>query len=416
MAAIKEVVGESAFNYLIARQPIVDRELALTGYELLYRAGSKHEPDPVSGDMATARVLSTTLSESGLEELVGEGTAFINMTRESIFSIDILSLPTHKVVFEILEHVEIDDELQGKIDKLIDNGYRFALDDFNLNGIHRGHIGLASVVKVDVLELTREEIAEHVKLLRRYPVKLVAEKVETWEDFEYCKSLGFDLFQGFFFAKPQLMHSKRPQPNRTATYRLISRLNEPNVGFDELEQLVCQDPGLTFKLFRYVNSALVARNRTFSNLRQVIILLGIDRLRAIATLFAMCQLDTKPAALTRMLLQRAQLCRLLAEKRNVENSDSYFTMGMFSLIDAFMDQPIHDVIAGIPLPDETRAAILSHDGEMGRVLIQVMQMERRSCDQFDEALEGDQSDYMLYNEAAHWAIEAVQILEDTAGV
>lgn len=412
MAAIKEQVLHHDHSYLIARQPIIDTSLQLKGYELLYRDAAERNTFSVPGDVATARVLSTSLSESGLDALVGEGVAFINMTRDAILQIDLLSLPSHRVIFEILEDVEIDELLQQKIESLIDCGYRFALDDFSLSGIHRQHVKLASIVKVDILAMDRAEIARHVRYLRRFPVQLVAEKVETWEEFEFCKSLGFDLFQGYFFARPQLVSRRGLHHSRSATYRLISRLNDPAIGFDELEQLVSQDPGLTFKLFRYVNSALVGRNRTFSNLRQVIILLGIDRLRAVATMFAMCKMEEKPAALTMMLLQRAQLCRLLAEQRRMENPGDCFTVGMFSLVDAFMDYPIHDVLAGIPLPDEVRAAILSHDGEMGELLVQVMQMERRSCNQFDSDPTGLPDVYRLYNEAAHWAVETMRLLED----
>jgi len=412
MAAIKEQVQHGEHSYLIARQPIIDTDLQLQGYELLYRDAAERNTFSVSGEIATARVLSTSLSESGLDALVGDGVAFVNMTREAILKIDLLSLPPNRVIFEILEDVEIDSQLQNKIEKLIACGYRFALDDFALDGLHCDHVDLACLVKVDILALSREEVEQHVKFLRGYPVKLVAEKVETWEEFEYCKGLGFDLFQGYFFARPQLVSGKGLHQSRSATYRLISRLNDPSVGFDELEQLVSQDPALTFKLFRYVNSALVGRNRTFSNLRQVIILLGIDRLRAVASMFAMCRMEEKPAALTAMLLQRAQLCRLLAEKRRMNNAGDCFTVGMFSLIDAFMDRPIHEVLAGIPLPDDVRAAILSHDGEMGQILVQVLQMERRSCDQFDREANMQLEDYELYNEAAQWAVETLRLLED----
>lgn len=413
MAATNGILAETDSSYLVARQPIIDTDLKLVGYELLYRDGSGPEPFSVSGDMATARVLSTSLSESGLDALVGDSIAFINMTRDSIFNIDLLSLPSNRVIFEILEHVEIDDALSEKINQLIDLGYRFALDDFSLDGIHNSHIRLANVVKVDVLDMDREEVARHVRFLRDYPVQLIAEKVETWEEFEYCKALGFDLFQGYFFARPQLMSGKSLHHSSAATYRLISRLNDPQVGFDELEQLVSQDPGLTFKLFRYVNSALVGRNRTFSNLRQVIVLLGIDRLRAVATMFAMCRMERKPAALTMMLLQRAQLCRLMAEERKAENPEDYFTVGIFSLVDAFLDHPIHQILAGIPLPEDVRAAILSHTGPMGEMLMQVIQMERRSCNQFGAENKTLVVDYALYNQAANWALETMKALEST---
>ncbi|MBY4677493.1 EAL and HDOD domain-containing protein [Marinobacterium arenosum] len=402
-------------SYLIARQPIVNGNLKLIGYELLYRPGCCHQPQPVSGDMATAQVLSTSLSETDLTELVGDCTAFINMTREAILNIDLLSLPSDRVVFEILENIEIDPILLNKVKALIAKGYRFALDDFSLQGIHNDHIELADVVKVDVMGLSRQEIAEHVRVLKRQQVKLIAEKVETWEDFEYCKSLGFDLFQGYFFAKPQLVSGKSIRHHRSTTYRLISRLNDPNVDFDELERLIGQDPALSYKLFRYVNSALIARNRKFSNLGQVLVLLGLDRLRAVATLFAMCQMEAKPAALARTLLQRAQLCRLQAQARGVKNPEDYFTVGMFSMIDAFMDKPLDEALRLLPLPDEYSESILQHAGPMGDVLKCVMRLEQQTCSDCERCIFEDDRQLLLFNDAARWATDTIRILHDSVG-
>jgi len=405
-------LAEPDQQYLIARQPIVGPEQKLLGYELLYRPPVANEAAPVSGDMATAQVLSTSLSETDLSELVGDCKAFVNLTRDSILNLDLLSLPTGRVVFEILEDIEIDDILLKKIKELCNKGYKFALDDFSLDGLHNDIIQYATYVKVDVLQLSNEEIAEHARILQRHDVTLIAEKVETWEDFEYCKLLGYDLFQGYFFARPQLISGKTVRHSRATTYRLITRLNDPEVGFDELEKLASQDPALSFKLFRYINSASISRNRTFSNLRQVMVLLGIDRLRMVATMFAMCQMDTKPTALARVLLHRAQLCRLLAEDKKARNADDYFTVGMFSMLDAFMDKPLEEALKTIPLPEPFIAALVEHQGPMGEALLCAIHIEQQSCQECEDCLyQGDRA-IALNNAAAKWATDTVRLLDD----
>ncbi len=400
-------------SYLIARQPIVDSVLNLVGYELLYRRTPCQKNQAVTGTMATAQVLSTSLSETDLNELVGEATAFINMTREAILNIDLLSLPSQRVVFEILEDIKADAILLQKLQLLTDKGYRFALDDFCLMGLHQDIIALADVVKLDVMALSRAELVEHVHILRQSGVRLIAEKVESWEMFEFCKALGFDLYQGYFFAKPQLVSGRSISHSRATTFRLVSRLNDPEVGFDELEQLVSQDPALSYKLFRYANSALVASNRTFNNLRQVLVLLGLNRLRALATMFAMCRMDAKPMALVQTLLLRAQLCRLLAETRQLADSEDYFTVGMFSLIDAFMDKPIAEALGSMPLPPSHIGAILEHSGPMGQVLSCAIEIEQQSCATCESHLREGDNQLLLYNAAAHWAVEAMQMLADS---
>ncbi|WP_027858564.1 EAL and HDOD domain-containing protein [Marinobacterium jannaschii] len=401
-------------QYLIARQPIVDRELRLVGYELLYRR-MEDQPHAVTGHMATAQVLSTSLSEASLKELTGNSTAFINMTREAILNMDQLSLPKEKVVFEILEHVEIDLQLRAKIEELVAAGYRFALDDFNLDGLHNELVDIAYVVKVDVLELGREAIREHVERLRQFPVVLIAEKVESWEEYEYCKSLGFDLFQGYFFAKPQLISGRSVCHNRATTFRLVARLNDPDIEFDELEALVSQDPGLSYKLFRYVNSALVAGSRTFSNLRQVLVLLGIIRLRAIATMFAMCRMEATPLALVRTMLQRAQLCRLIAEQQGREDPEDYFIVGMFSLLDALMDCSIEEALQELPLPPEQVAAIVDMAGPQGEILSCSIGLQQQSCDQCEECIAEGDNMLLLLNEATRWALQTSRMLEEDIG-
>lgn len=403
---------DDTHSYLIARQPIIDTRLQLVGYELLYRSINDQPLGSISGTMATARVLSTSFSETDFTELVGECVGFINMTREAIIDLHLLSLPVNQVVFEILEDVEIDPILLRKITQLKEQGYRFALDDFSFAGVHNDHIALADIVKVDVMELTRDELVEHVQKLRQYPVKLIAEKVETWEEFEFCRDLGFDLFQGYFFAKPQLIKGRSIGHNRAATYRLVSSLSNPNVGFDELETLVSQDPGLSYKLFRYANSAFLARNKEFSNLRQVIVLLGIDRLRAIAAMFAMCQMEQKPAALVRTLLQRAQLCRYLAELAQEVEAEDSFTVGMFSMIDAFMDKPLKEVLESIPLPPNIRTAILQETDQLGEILVLAKELERASGSEMESALEHNAEQVQAFNRASRWATETMKLLEE----
>jgi len=190
----------------VGRQPIFNRELRLVAYELLFRQDSRApSADVRDGDIATTRVIENTLYEIGFRNLVGDKPAFINLTRSFLVSATELRLRKDEVVLEILEDVDVDDALLGRLRELSAAGYTIALDDFIYDPRHAALIDIADIVKVDLSLVPRDELAGHVQNLRSHRVKLLAEKIETREQLEHCRGLGFDLYQGYLLAAPDIV-------------------------------------------------------------------------------------------------------------------------------------------------------------------------------------------------------------------
>lgn len=395
-----------ADSILLARQPIVDAGLNLFAYELLYRPEALILA-PLIGDQATRKVLVNSLTSTDLDNLVGDVLAFINMTRQTILEIEYLGIPTERVILEILEDIELDPELLEKIEELKVAGYRFALDDFTLDGIHTEHVPLAEIVKVDIQGMSDAVIIDHANTLKKDNVKLLAEKVETWREFELCKEAGFEYFQGYFYARPQIISGAQIQHFRSTTLTLIQKLQNPNSTASELEALILQDPGLSYKLFKYSNSAAYSRGREFSKIHEVIVLLGMDRLRGIVTLFTLSSMSDKPLIITEAVLRRAYLCSLIATETNQIDSNDYFTMGMFSMLDCYLNHPLDQLLNDLPLNEKIKAAILTREGFMGKTLRLAEKLESTSSTQFTRFMTGKHRYFELYQEATRLSREII---------
>jgi len=192
----------------VGRQPIYGRSIDVFAYELLFRNDEVNRASFMDGNAATAQVMLNTFVEIGLDHIVDHHLAFINLTRDFVLGNYCIALPKDRVVLEVLENMGVDQELIDALNRLSGLGYRIALDDFVYHESLKPLVELADIIKVDVLALDRKTVAEHVEILRQYPVKLLAEKVETHEEFEFCRDLGFDYFQGYFFCKPKIISSQ----------------------------------------------------------------------------------------------------------------------------------------------------------------------------------------------------------------
>ncbi len=367
----------------IGRQPIYDRELRVVAYELLFR----HRPDinrveqPFDGDLATCQVLVNTFMEIGLERIVGKQPAYINMTRALLMGADPLPFPRERVVLEILEDIEVDGPLVDAARGLAAQGFVLALDDFVYHEATRPLVELAHCVKLDILAMDRDTVRQHVAELRKAPLRLIAEKVETIEDLEFCRELGFDLYQGFFFSKPNIVAGRRIPGNRLALLHLLARLRDPEVEFKELESVISQDVSLSYRLLRLINSAYFSLSRTIESIRQAVVYLGLDAVKSWVGLIAMSGIDDKPHALFNTALVRAKMSELLAPALDLDNPDSAFTIGLFSTLDAMLDLPMSEVLEQLPLTDELGDALRDHTGPYGCMLVCVLAYERGDWDQ-----------------------------------
>ncbi|MFZ0255588.1 MAG: HDOD domain-containing protein [Gammaproteobacteria bacterium] len=360
----------------VGRQPIFDRELRVYGYELLFRSSETAGAGAINGEIATAQVINNAFQEIGPEQILGPHRAFINCPDTLLRKGHCLVLSKDRVVLEVLESAIIDEGLVKVLQWMRQQGYAIALDDFVYHPRWEPLIPLAEIIKLDVKTLNTIQIRNHYERLRPRGAKLLAEKVETPEEFECYRDMGFDLFQGYFLARPMVVTGKKLPAARLAVLRLLARLNNPAIEFEQLEAELNRDPVLSYKLLRYVNSAFFGLSRRFSSVRQATVYLGLESIRRWVTLISMAGLVDKRHELIRMALARAKMCELLYEKVQLGDKERAFTVGLFSLLDALLGIPIPDVLQQLPLAEDVNVAIRDHSGALGAALHCVIAYEQ----------------------------------------
>ncbi|MGI9320123.1 MAG: EAL and HDOD domain-containing protein [Thiogranum sp.] len=368
-------------DIFIGRQPIYDRNLGVYAYELLFRSEQSETADITDGDKATSDVIVNTFLEIGLDNIVNKRPAFINLTRSFFVNHQTISLPKDRVVLELLEDIEADEEVIEGVKRLSEQGYTIALDDFIYHESLKPLVKLANLIKIDIMSLDRDEIRDHVLALRKHPVKLVAEKVETQEDFNYCLDLGFDYFQGYFFAQPKVIRGRRLPNNRIAILNLLRHLQDPDITPGQLEDLIAQDLTFSYRILRYVNSASYALSRNIESIQQAVVILGLQTVNSWTTLLAMSQVDNKPTELVITAMVRGKMAEELAKAQKCHCPETFFTVGLFSALDALMDNSMEEILTQLPLADHISNALLHRQGIHGEILSCVLAYERGEWEQ-----------------------------------
>jgi len=361
----------------LARQPILDSNLTLRGYELLARDRAGVFPKHISGDASTSHVLINALAEFGLENVVGGTPAYINITREFVVGDLPLPLPPEKVVLEILEDVEPDEEVMRGIASLRDRGFLLAVDDYT--GARAGYdqlLAAVDIIKVDCFGKTLREVSDIMKGLGDVHARLLAEKVETHQEFRAYRELGFHLFQGYFYAQPDLLKSRTTSANRANLMSLLASLQNPDTTPEELEGIIVRDPALSLKLVRFLNSVHIGLRRRIESLREVVVYLGSDTVRNLACLLMLSGVDNKPRQLMVTAMMRARMCEELAKATKGAQPARAFTVGLFSTLDAVMDRSLPEVLADLPLSEDIAEALLRRRGALGTQLEIVLALER----------------------------------------
>ncbi|MCP8898820.1 EAL and HDOD domain-containing protein [Gilvimarinus xylanilyticus] len=367
---------------LLARQPIFNTQLEVVAYELLYRATHANRADFVDGSIASSQVLLNTFTELSIEAVVGPHRAFVNFTGPLMDA----TLPfDHKqLVIEVLETEHIDAGLLHRLKILREQGFSIALDDFVLNRKSAALLPYADIIKLDVLALNQEQLEKHSGYLKKLGLELLAEKIETFEMLEYCQGLGFDYFQGYFLEKPKVLSGQRLSESKQSVLQLLAKLNAPEASFEDIETIISRDPVLSYKLLRLVNSAAFGLPRQIESLRQALTLLGLKIIKNWIGLLAMAKLSDKPPELAVNALIRAKMCELMAAVQLPQaQCDTYFTTGLLSMLDAFMDAPLEQVLADIQLSDNLRRALLDFEGTEGKFLQAAITYERGQWQDID---------------------------------
>lgn len=386
----------------VGRQPIYDGNLNIFAFELLFRTGSENQAAIVDGDAATSQLLVNSVVEIGLQNLVFGQPAFVNFTRNFLVGNCGLPFEPQSIVVEVLETVEPDQEVIEGLKQLRQAGFTIALDDYVESDSRQELLGLADIIKVDLFGYTLEELAKQVPEFKKHQLKLLAEKVETFDQFEFCKSLGFDYFQGYFLSRPQIVAGKTIASNQLAILQLLVKLRDPTVSFDEVVDLIKLDVSLSIKLLKYVNSIAQGVRRRIDSVRQAAVRLGIQKICQVVTLIAVGGLAQKPEPLLETALIRARMCEVLGGAKHPEMADVYFTVGLFSSMDAFLDRPLEEVLNGLPLATDVTEALLSGKGPLGEMLTTVMAFERGDWDTVRNYGLDDATVQSAYITAVHW--------------
>lgn len=365
----------------VGRQPIYDRQQQTVAYELLFRSGEGNCANFTDGDQATANVILNTFTEIGLDQVVGNLPAFINMPERFLLDGHAYLLPSNRVVLEVLETVRPTDMVLSALSGLREEGYTIAIDDFVYAPELLPLVKLANIVKVDLPAVPKEDLAMHVEVLRQFDVRILAEKVESVEEFELCKELGFDYFQGYFFCRPSVVEGKQIPINRVTMMRLITRLQSPTISLVEIADVIRTEPSLAYKLLMFVNSAYCGLSSKVESIQHAVAMAGIHRIKTMACLSILANAaEDKPLQLVHTLLIRARMAELLAERLGQVKTDSFFLAGMFSSIDALLDVPMTEALAMVPVNKEVSEALTERNGIIGEVLDCVLAYEQGDWD------------------------------------
>jgi EAL and modified HD-GYP domain-containing signal transduction protein len=394
--------GEPAPSFA-ARQPIYDRALDVHAYELLFRAGD--------ADHAVV----TTFADIGLDALVGGRSGFVNVTRDFVMDGLVTLLPAGRVALELRLSDVLDPQVLAELTRLGELGYTIVLDDFVMRDDSLPLLEVARYVKLDVRTFTREQLAEQVTDLEPYDVELIAAGIEDHRTFEFCKEAGFDYFQGFFFCRPRTVAGHGIPANRLAQMRMMALLADPDCQPDELEHAISNDLGLSIRLLRWINSAYFLLPRKVSSVREALTLLGARNVRSWALLMTLAGIEDQPSELIRTAMTRAKMCELVAQALDRPDADAHFTVGLFSVVDAFIDTSMRDVLSELPLSAEVSDALLGRSGHLGEALDWVLTYERG---QFECLTPSPRADAVLrdaYVVALRFADEAGSSAPDVVG-
>ena len=400
----------------IARQPIFDIRKCIFGYELLFRSDMSNYFPEIDNNSATSKLLSNSFFSIGIEKIAGANLAFINFSRDLLLKQIPLMFSQDKLVVEIMEDVQPIEDIIEACQEIALNGYIIVLDDFFYKPELEPLIDVADIIKIDIQATPLEEIDESVKKITAKGVYLLAEKVETHDEFKKAHDMGFRYFQGFFFSKPEVLRTKEISTSQMHLLEIMAEVNKTEFEFDKLEKMIVRDAAISYKLMRLVNSAFYKRAKAISSIRQAIVMIGETGVRRFLSLIAMAGLASdKPDELIKVSLIRAKFCELLGTQvgGRIDPSE-LFTMGLFSLIDAIMDDSMESLLSQIPLSGNIKDVLISKDGDLSNFLALIESYEKGNWEQIQKIADNmgiDEDDLPRhYMESLSWA-DSLNVLQ-----
>ncbi|MEX2214459.1 MAG: EAL domain-containing protein [Phycisphaeraceae bacterium] len=414
-SAVGRAGRPSPASLFIGRQPIFDARRQVVAYELLFRCDSDNHCPATDADLASLATLNSSLNVVGLRSLVGDKLAFVNVTRELLIGQTLRMLPPGQVVIELLETIEADDEVLAALAELKEEGFTIALDDFVLTPRTEPLVAMADLIKLDLLLGGIEGCRKLMAQTRRPGLKYLAEKVESDEVFAQMKQLGCTMFQGFFFARPQVLKASRLGTGRVQSMRLMKMLAGESIDFAAAEAILKQDVTFSLKLLTYLNSAGLGLKHEVTSIRHAVALLGEIKLRQWVSLVAMTMLvEDKPTELARLSMVRARFLESVAPlTRHTTPGVDPFLLGLFSLLDAMLDQEMAQAVEQLALTDAMKNALTGRDATLNPPLAMARACERGEWNEMDKIAASLSMNSIIaadhYRCAMRWADEVMTI-------
>ncbi|MDK2792732.1 MAG: hypothetical protein PWQ25_1595 [Deferribacteres bacterium] len=392
----------------IGRQSIVDSSQSIYGYEMLFRDDKYNNIAKIEDAFQSiAMTLINIFERFGVESLLNNATGFINVNRDFLLSEFVELIPKDKFVLEILENTVVDDYLVSRVCELKASGYKFALDDFVFDADYLDNFGKlldkVNYIKVEYPRVKHDNLSVKLKILNKLPAKLLAEKVETFEEYEKCKAAGFHLFQGFFFARPTILETDTVDPSKLTVIKVINMINK-NESIKKIVDIFQTNPVLSYNFLKFVNSAAFFFRSRIKSIRHAISLIGMRKLQSWLMLlsFAHKGKNAVNSPLFQSAVVRAKMMEFVASKvfkNDEEKKDTAFLIGLFSLVDVLFNKPKSELIRMLGLDDEIEMALLHYEGIFGKILKALEYDEFEVYDNLLMVLNELKIDYNTFSEA-----------------
>ena len=397
----------TATEVFVARQPIYDSAMAVTAYELLYRPSPRStRADVMNQSKATIEVISNAALEIGLDRLAGGLPIHVNFPEELLTNVPDLPLRPELAVIEVLEHVPVKPEVIAGIKTLRERGHKIALDDYKPRPGDPQLLELADIVKLEITGFKPDELTALVKQLKARNLNLIAEQVETLEQFEHCIALGFDGFQGNFLQHPQTFRAKKVPSSRLSTLRLVASLQSEDFSLDEVESLLSQNVSMSYHVLRCINSSYYNLPRKIDSIRQAIVILGVESLRQLCALLCLQGLDDRPPSLYIQAMTRARMCEQLGRLSGANDCGPFFITGLFSLLGALVGMPTQKIVEELPLSTSVTRALIAGEGVLGEALQCARAYERAAWNHVVFKAQPPHLIRAAYVDALFWAEQA----------
>ncbi|MDU0355524.1 EAL domain-containing protein [Paraglaciecola aquimarina] len=402
-------------SFYAARQPILNKDKTLFAYELLFRNSLENIFPNINDDQATAKLIEGLQFNLGLETLTKNSLAFINFTQHSLFEGYPFLLPNDKVVVEILETATPSKKLLNACIELKKKKYTIALDDYEHSKVWQHFFPYIDIIKLDYSLTSETQFQEILKAIAPFPnIKLLAEKIETYEEYQHAVDLGCEYFQGYFFSRPEVIRSISFSPAQISIIKLMAEINKATPDMNLVTSLFEEEVSLSFKLLRHLQSPLFKRRKDVDTIKQAVVILGNKELkRFISILFTAQFSKGKPQELTVMSLARARFCESMAENNMLKGIEtSAFLIGLLSLIDALVDADIKELMDKLPLGPDIKNAIVERQGNSANLLHLCEMFEKGEWQQLDDYCQEIKIDPRktaeLYTLSIQWATERLE--------